>query len=332
MSASAGEYGFLAQGDCHLTRRVFRDDALQAAFDERGYVTTRLVSPSEVEQLRTIYLEAAAEEEGLNPPGAYNDTYAEFSVIHSRVDLRERFFTEIAAVLGPRVAAVLEGYRPLVANFVNKPPGTGVVPAHQNWSVVDESRFQSVSVWVALVDCVMDNGAMYLYDGSHRGLRGRRGMWAYAAFSEIEEELVDELLTPVFVQAGDAIILDDSVVHYSPPNESSEARLAIQYVMIPDEAEALFHQQVGADADTLDVAVWRVDEGFFFDFWHGDGDPEHGEVVDRLAVPNSPLDLPTVKELVDRLPSADSDRPAAGPLARLARRLRRSDRPTTPPG
>ncbi|MEL7209275.1 MAG: hypothetical protein AAGK32_13750, partial [Actinomycetota bacterium] len=66
-----------------------------------------------------------------------------------------------------------------------------------------------------------------------------------------------------------------------------------------DEAEALFHQQVGEDDDALEADVWRVDEGFFFDFWHGDGDPAHGEVVERVRVPNRPLDLPTVKRLVD---------------------------------
>ena len=128
-------------------------------------------------------------------------------------------------------------------------------------------------------------------------------MWAYAAFSEIEEELVEELLTPVFVRAGEAIILDDSVVHYSPPNETAEARLAIQYVMVPDEAEVLFHQQVGSEGDTLEVDVWRVDAGFFFDFWHGDGDPDHGEVVDRMDIPNRALDLPTVRSLVDLAPT-----------------------------
>jgi len=99
---------------------------------------------------------------------------------------------------------------------VNEPPGTGVVPAHQNWSVVDEARFQSVSVWVALDDCSLANGTMLMGDGSHLTLRGPRGMWAYEAFRDVQDELVRSHLTTVEVRAGEAIILDDAVVHYSP--------------------------------------------------------------------------------------------------------------------
>lgn len=284
---------------CELTRPVLADPELQVEFDRRGFVVVDLLDQSDVERLVGTYAAAADTDEGVNAPGAYNDTYAEFTVIHSRPAFRRNAFSAIDAVVGPLANAVLRDYRSLVAQFVNKPPGTGVVPAHQNWSVVDETHFQSVSVWIALVDCTVENGTLLLADGSHRALRGRRGMWAYQAFGSVEQDLIDQVLTPVEVRAGQAIILDDAVLHYSAANATDARRLAIQYVMVPAEAEAVFHQQVGEHDGRLEVDVWRVEPGFFFEFWHGDGDADHGEIIDRIEMADPVYDVETIRALLE---------------------------------
>jgi hypothetical protein len=292
------EQGVFAASDCDLSRPVFTDPRLQEEFDRRGYVVVDLLDPTEVAALSTTYRRAAEGDRGVNPPGAYNDTYAEFSFVHSWPDFRRQAFDHITELVGPRADALLVDHRPLLANFVNKPPGTGVVPAHQNLSVVDESRYQSVSVWVALVDCVVDNGAMLLGDRTNRGLRGRRGMWSYEVFGGVQDALVEEFLRPVVAEAGQAVILDDAVIHCSPPNRTAEQRLAIQLVMVPAEADALFFQQVGTEGDALAVDVWQIEEGFFFDFWDGMGDRSFAEAVTRIEVPVPHFDVPTLRALI----------------------------------
>jgi hypothetical protein len=279
------DLGFIPEEECTLERSVLRDPVLEAQLRRRGYVVVPFLEPGEVDSLRHEYATAATSAEGINPPGAYNDTFAEFSVIHSRPDFRRHTLEMTTQVFERHTDHHLLDYRPLFANFVNKPPGTGVVPAHQNFSVVDESRFRSISVWVALVDCTTDNGAMWMLDGSHARLRGRRGMWSYQTFGEIESALVDELLTPLEVEAGHAVILDDALVHYSPPNHSTEQRLAIQYVTVPREADSIWFQQVGARDGVID-------------FWHGDGDERYGERIDRIEIPTPRLDLETFRHLL----------------------------------
>lgn len=295
---TAADLGFLHADACSIERPVMRDPELQCQIEERGYVVVPFLDQAEVESLVTGYDRIAGEVGGANAPGDYNDTYAEFSVIHSRPEFRRRAYELITAVLVPVSDRLLVDHRPLIANFVNKPPGTGVVPAHQNFSVVDESEFRSVSVWVALVDCVLENGAMSMLDGSHRSLRGRRGMWAYQAFSGIEQDIIAGYLSPVEVPAGHAVILDDAVVHYSPPNRTDQRRLAIQFVMVPSEARPLWFQQVGATDDHLEVEVWEVEERFFFEFWHGDGDERFGQRTGRIQVPTSDLDVSTLRSLL----------------------------------
>lgn len=301
------DLGFLPVEACSIERPVLRDPALQHQIEDRGYVVLPFLDPAEVATLVAGYDRIAADVGGANAPGDYNDVYAEFSVIHSRPEFRRRAFELITSVLVPVADKHLVDHRPLFANFVNKPPGTGVVPAHQNFSVVDERRFRSVSVWVALVDCVLDNGAMSMLDGSHRSLRGRRGMWAYQAFDGIDQEHLDALLTPVEVSAGHAVILDDAVLHYSPPNRTDHRRLAIQFVMVPAEVPALWFQEVGAGGDGLDVAVWEVDERFFFEFWHGDGDEAYGHRTEQVTVPAPPLDLDALNFLLGLAPTVRGD-------------------------
>jgi hypothetical protein len=311
--------GFYAPDHCAVDRATLRDPALQAELESRGYVVVPFLDDAQVTQLVEGYDRIAADVGGANAPGDYNDTYAEFSIIHSRPEFRRQAYDLIAQTLMPVVDLVLVDHRPLIANFVNKPPGTGVVPAHQNFSVVDETKYRSVSVWVALVDCVVHNGAMSMLDGSHVRLRGRRGMWAYETFSGIEQAIVDEFITPVEVPKGHAVILDDAIVHYSPPNQSDERRLAIQFVVVPTEVEAVWFEQVGTDAGNPEVDVWTVDERFFFDFWHGTGDEQYGTRIDHVTIPHDPLDVDGLRRLLgDDEPPPEAP-PQRGLWARISR-------------
>jgi hypothetical protein len=140
-------------------------------------------------------------------------------------------------------------------------------------------------------------------------------MWAYQAFTGIEQEALDPLLTPVEVPAGHAVILDDALVHYSPPNLTQERRLAIQFVMVPAETPAYWFQQVGEDEAAIEVAVWEIEPQFFFDFWHGDGDERFAKPAGTMRVPNPVLELDGLLDLVAGRGGGRPAGAAVGPAA-----------------
>lgn len=307
-----------------LRRAIMRDAEAESQLCARGYAVIDLLAANEVAELRDFYVEHA-DRGDLNPEGAYNEEYGEFTIMNSRTDFRREAFDLIDRIVSPRAADHLIDVRAVIANFVNKPPGGGVVPLHQNISVVEEETARSVSVWVALVDMTEENGTLQFVPGTHLHLRGKRGPWAYTEFFGLDEARVASRLTSVPIQAGQAIVLDDAVVHYSAPNRSDVRRLAIQLVMGPDELPSTYYECMEETEEERTLDRLLIDPAYFFDFWDGHGDRAHAQLLARLVVPRAhhdetALDLPTE-------PTAPA--PAAAPsswFARAGARLRRGRR------
>jgi hypothetical protein len=285
MDATIGEGTMLgAPVPPYLERRLLIDPTAERELCDLGYTVIDLLSPDEVASLYSFYA-SHADRGDLNPEGAYNPEFAEFTTMNSRSDFRRDAFEHIATVVTPRTAEHLVDCRPVVANFVNKPPGGGIVPVHQNMSVADETTGRSVSVWIALVDCGDHNGTIEVAPGSHHRFRGRRGTWAYQEFGHIESDVIARHFEAISIRAGQAVVLDDALIHWSPPNHHDERRLAIQLVMVPAELDALYFQVAEEHEDDLDLDVLAVEPPFFFDFWGGVGSNEHAHLVDRVTIP-----------------------------------------------
>ncbi len=72
-------------------------------------------------------------------------------------------------------------------------------------------------------------------------------------------------MQPVETKAGNAVILDDSIVHYSSPNQTDGLRLAIQLILIPTEEKSIhFHMDLGKDRSNVEVL--EVDKDFYMKF------------------------------------------------------------------
>ena len=141
----------------------------------------------------------------------------------------------------------------------------GVVPPHQDWTFVDETRFRSFNVWTPLVDVDIDNGALGVIHGSYRFFGNRlRGSPSPQCKSVISDHLITlfPFLDVKPLRAGEAIIFDNATIHGSPPNTSGKERLATGLVVTRAEAELCHHYQL-PNTDPPEIETYAVDRRFF---------------------------------------------------------------------
>jgi hypothetical protein len=143
-------------------------------------------------------------------------------------------------------------------------------------------------------------------------------MWAYEAFAADASRRMGEMMVPLEVPAGHAVILDDAIVHASPPNLTADRRLAIQLVVVPAETPALWFRQTGTEGDGLAVEALDVDERYFFDFWHGDGDEAWASRRTTFSMAR-PTITPDHLAQLEPPPAAPGRAGVRGLLARLSR-------------
>lgn len=249
---------------------VFRDPELEKAFDEKGYVVVPFLSPEEVVQLKQKFFDTIEESGGPRTSEHTDfetkaDISYDFTFIDKNVAYKKKVYDIITETFRARADAYLDGYTPIIANYIRKQEGGGEVPMHQNWAFVDEMNYTSVSIWVPLVDSDEANGTLQMVEGSHKKFGKLRGPMIPWELRGIKEEIVSGHLTPMNVKAGQGVILDDSIVHYSNINKTPGLRLAIQLILIPKEATSI-HYHLDRTKDPNHVTMLETDVDFYMNF------------------------------------------------------------------
>lgn len=194
---------------------VFRDDQMQEAFERDGYVVVEFYNEEELDRIRIAYKELHP-----NPaPGFYASTFSPDENYRTAVD-------HVVREVGQRsMDAVLKDYAVHFGSFIVKASDEkSVMGIHQDMTLVDETRFSGINIWVPLVDLTTENGAIQVLPGSHRIMPTYRGATIKGIYVDVKETIYP-LLKPLFLKAGQAIIFDQSIIHYSPANQSGDLRV-----------------------------------------------------------------------------------------------------------
>jgi hypothetical protein len=246
-----------------------RDIQLEEKFQKQGYIEIPWLSAAEVEELKQVFFD-------LLPASGGNITASDtgvsggeitydFTFIDRNIAYKEAVFRAITDYFKPHVAKWLNDYRPIIANYIRKKNEGGEVPLHQNWAFVDEEKCTSVSIWCPLVDSFEENGTLQVVPGSHKRFGQVRGPMIPWELEGIKGEIINKHLLPLNVKAGNAIVLDDSIVHYSAVNRTNGLRLAIQLILIPEEVPSIHYHMNTAKSQTK-VEVLEVDTDFYMKF------------------------------------------------------------------
>lgn len=220
---------------------MFRDDALQRDFESRGFVTVPLLSPAEAAPLRERVL-AVYEARDVSADAAGVKQGYHVSALHPDPACRRAADAVVRDVVVERLTEILSGYRYAFGSFVIKRPGDGLLDVHRDWNLTADPEETALNCWMPLVNVTDANGALGLIAGSHHALPGNiAGLGVPVFFGEYAPNLKRaSQITPL--RAGEAVIFDLRVLHWSTGNSTGEPRPTLNAVLIPDRSRLAFHR------------------------------------------------------------------------------------------
>lgn len=255
-------------------RRIFNDNVYEDEIAVKGYtVIAQALAEDDCNALTEYYNSNAPADDRPFTISNWNNDAAH----------RTSTYNFITAKLSNVANKYLADYKPVMGVFtIKKPDSQSDMLLHQDWSLVDETKYRSVSIWVALCDMTYENGNLQVAEGSHIYCPYPRGMNVPVPFESIRAEMHKQALTNVPLKKGDAIVFEHRLIHASPPNNSSNVRLAAVVALIPDEAE-LIHYYKQPDNDRQ-LEVLQMDETRFhlLNFFDAPNKPEHIATKDLI--------------------------------------------------
>jgi len=313
-------------------RNIFKDPKKQAEFEEQGYTVLPFLDAPAIERLSAFY-------GTLN-----NDHIIQAYGFHYSLDNADgRFVQRVADAVRENVAAAVEEHfdrcKIIIASFVVKEPNPkSLVPPHQDWTFVDEDHFNSVSVWIPLVDVRMENGAMGIIRGSHKFFSHIRPSPAPQFRPPFGDHMFSIFphLGILEMKAGEAVVFNNRTIHASPPNASSAPRVAVGFVITQAEAD-LYHHYLLPGHETPRIESFAIDETFFYQYnntklraLHDQGGKPEGfkslgesdldiepitadALVEKITNAGNTMNLPLIQQLAKLFNYSLDGRPLAKP-------------------
>ena len=221
-------------------RRILFDDKAQKELLQRGYVKVPFLSAKEVslllEGLEQLHLNNKfnIKNEDDSQPGYY------YSILDEDIDYKRKATEYIQKIFAPHVERLFDGYKILTSSFFVKPPQGGFLDTHQHFPVTTNINDISVIIWCPLVDVDESNGTLQVVEGSHKIVPGVLA-YGYPPFFSQYSDVIKKCSKPIPAKAGEAIIFDNNLIHWSTENTTHQYRHTAQVLAIPAEKQAVFY-------------------------------------------------------------------------------------------
>lgn len=236
---------------------IFKDDAHQRVYAENGFIVLPLLNAEEVDSFKEYYRQYDMQPD----QGGFYAT-----MHHPDSAQKVRVSQWITKRISRALERYVEGYRPLFGNFIVK-DGMNMheVGIHQDWTYVDETSYRSFNVWTSLCDTHSENGGMYVLPKSHQVQMPIRYTPFEGKIYETYRQEIKAASIPVELKAGEAMIYDSALLHFSNKNRTASQRHACGCVFVPSEVDALHYFK---DEDGL--KQYNCDPDFFHELVPGE--------------------------------------------------------------
>jgi ectoine hydroxylase-related dioxygenase (phytanoyl-CoA dioxygenase family) len=270
-----------------LKPNIFKDTALQAQFDRDGYVVMDFISREEVDRISKKFY---ALHPNL-PKGFYSAAY------NPDEKFKEEIFAYTEKIFQPLLDKKFENFKKLGSTFLCKSPGEeGRKGVHQDWTVVDESKFYSCTIWIPLVDTNEENGTIRVIPGSHLFFNHFRSNNIPVTYNNSIDLLWDNM-DSVSMKAGQAFVLNHAVIHGSSANTTNKERLVVAYGIASKEANLVFYYK-NPSANKDKIEKFEMPDDFFQRYYNAPERPLFGNAVDEFDYAVEATDAATINQLL----------------------------------
>jgi hypothetical protein len=111
-----------------------------------------------------------------------------------------------------------------------------------------------------LIDSDERNGTLSVFPGSHLKVKNIRGAGIEPLFSGKQQEIIP-YLTPLSIKAGQLMLFDSALLHYSSANHSNSIRVSVMTNILPADAEVFLYFQNMENSSLVDE--YQVPTDFF---------------------------------------------------------------------
>lgn len=286
--------------------KVFRDQAMQDAFERDGYVVGPFYTEEEIKELSDLYNRIQPKDE----KGFFPSTFSNDKSYRAVAD------EEIRRIGQRSIDLLLQDIKVMCGSFIVKTPGPeSAMCVHQDMTLVDESIYTGINIWVPLIDLTLENGVLQVLPGSHRLFPTYRGSTIPGIYDEVSEAIKPRLKT-LFLKAGEAVFFDQSIIHYSDANLSDKVRVVTNTYFTHKDATfriAYWNKDFGTDK----VELFEEDDSFMTDFEQfGHNIHDKPKIGKSLGMVDYNFPKITVAELQSRYGKvAGEDKPVEEPVA-----------------
>lgn len=255
-------------------RTIFFEPGIEESFTNDGYCVVEFLNPAGLAEVS----------KGIKEVGFGIDSENRFriSINQESVEKKNQIFKKLSPVFQGAADNFLQNYKLLRIAIFDKLPGGGEIGVHQHANLVDESKYRSLAIWVPLTDTAVEMGTLHIVKGSHKVFNHVRSPNDFNAFKDVSTKFIKKCSTPLLLKAGQAVILDDRLIHWSPPNKSSHFRTAIQLELIPEEAELVIYYR----ANDLELIKHAMNEKCYREAAPTINKPDNLQVIGVLKQPS----------------------------------------------
>jgi hypothetical protein len=246
--------------------------------DNGYFVCEKFFSGETIEKLNALYQQH--QHVGVNNIGMFMSAYSK------DLDYRKSVHEAIDRIVKPELGMLFQNYQPAVYNFVIKTSMPGhELPMHQDITLIDETKSSPINIWIALEDVNIENGPVCVVPKTQYFFPPWRSNFSEQNISDLSKDL-KQYAVPVCMKAGDILVFDSRLLHYSMPNVSGKDRIGAVTYIFPDDVPFMFmsKSKAGGECDFDLMELKREDFFINTDFEKAEQSGLSGKVVANVEV------------------------------------------------